>query len=147
VGSLYGAAKFKAALQEVRRISQRVNQYLNERAPWKMIAEDRKRAANTVYVALQAIDWLKIMWAPILPHSSEQLHRMLGYEQPLFGSQYTEQVVDARGVHEVLRYDHTPASGRWEVTTLQPGQRLLEPSALFIKLDDELMAQKLGVPA
>jgi methionyl-tRNA synthetase len=145
VGSLYGAAKFKAALQEARRISQRVNQYLNDRAPWKMIAENRTRAATTVYVALQAIDWLKIMWAPILPHSSEQLHRMLGYEQPLFGRQYTEQVVDARGVHEVLRYDHTPASGRWEVRTLQPGQQLLEPAALFVKLDDELMAQKLGV--
>jgi methionyl-tRNA synthetase len=98
-------------------------------------------------VALQAIDWLKLMWAPILPHSSEQLHRFLGYEQPLFGRQYTEKVVDARGVHEVLRYDHAPATGQWEVTTLQPGRGLMEPSALFVKLDDELMAQKLGVPA
>jgi methionyl-tRNA synthetase len=147
VGSLYETVKLKAALQEVRRLSQRVNQYLNDRAPWKMIAEDRARAATTVYVALQAIDWLKIMWAPILPHSSEQLQRMLGYERPLFGRQYTEEVVDARGVHLVLRYDHTPASGRWEAATLQPGQRLQEPSALFVKLDDELMAQKLGVAA
>ena len=89
--------------------------------------DDRRRtatrAATAVYVALQAIDWLKLMWAPILPHSSEQVHRMLGYERPLFGRQYTEQVVDARGEHLVLRYDHTPASGRWEVTTLPPGSR------------------------
>ena len=92
VGSLYEAAKFKSALQEARRLSQRVNQYLNDCAPWKKIAEDRARAATTVYVAMQAIDWLKIMWAPILPHSSEQLQRMLGYEQPLFGRQYTEEV-------------------------------------------------------
>jgi methionyl-tRNA synthetase len=147
VGNLYQAVKLKAALLEVRRLSQRVNQYLNDRAPWKMIAQDRTRAATTVYVALQAIDWLKLMWAPILPHSSEQLHRFLGYEQPLFGRQYTEKVVDARGVHEVLRYDHAPATGQWEVTTLQPGRGLMEPSALFVKLDDELMAQKLGVPA
>jgi methionyl-tRNA synthetase len=87
------------------------------------------------------------MWAPILPYSSEQLHRYLGYQQPLFGRQYTEQVVDARGVHQVLRYDHTPASGRWEETTLIPGQKLQEPAALFVKLDDELMAQKLSVTA
>jgi methionyl-tRNA synthetase len=145
VGSLYEAVKLKAALQEVRRLSQRVNQYLNDRAPWKMIATDRERAGTSVYVALQAIDWLKLMWAPILPHSSEQLHSLLGYEQPLFGRQFTEMVVDARGAHQVLRYDHTPATGRWEATTLRSGQRLKEPSALFVKLDDELMAQKLHV--
>ncbi len=145
VGALYEAVKLKAALQEVRRLSQRVNQYLNDRAPWKMIATDRERAGTSVYVALQAIDWLKLMWAPILPHSSEQLHSMLGYEEPLFGRQYTEMVVDARGTHQVLRYDHTPATGKWEVTTLRSGQRLKEPSALFVKLDDELMAQKLHV--
>jgi methionyl-tRNA synthetase len=87
------------------------------------------------------------MWAPILPHSSEELHSYLGYDQPLFGRQYTEKVVDARGVHEVLRYDHSPATGRWEVTTLEPGQKLRAPAALFVKLDDELMAQKLGAPA
>jgi methionyl-tRNA synthetase len=147
VGSLYQAVKLKAALQEVRRLSQRVNQYLNDRAPWKMIAEDRTRAGTSVYVALQAIDWLKLLWGPILPHSSEQLHRYLGYGEPLFGRQYTEQIVDARGVHRVLRYDHTPATGRWEATTLPAGQALSEPAALFVKLDDELMAQKLGVAA
>ncbi len=145
VGSLYAAVKLKAALLEVRRLSQRVNQYLNEQAPWKMIGQDRTRAATAVYVALQAIDWLKLMWGPILPHSSEQLHQMLGYTQPLFGRQYDEMVADARGEHRVLRYDHTPAGGRWEVTSLRSGQQLREPVALFVKLDDELMAQKLGV--
>ena len=147
VGSLYQAVKLKAALLEVRRLSQRVNQYLNERAPWKMIAVDRERAATTVYIALQAIDWLKLMWGPILPHSSEQLHRYLGYTEPIFGRQYTQQVADVRGVHTVLRYDHTPAKGRWEATTLPVGQALVEPAALYVKLDDELMAQKLGVAA
>jgi methionyl-tRNA synthetase len=147
VGSLYQAVKLKAALLEVRRLSQRVNQYLNDRAPWKMIATDRERAATTVYVALQAIDWLKLMWGPILPHSSEQLHRYLGYSQPLFGRQYTEDVADARGVHRVLRYDHAPATGRWAAAALPVGQALAEPAALFVKLDDELMAQKLGVAA
>lgn len=147
VGSLYEAVKLKAALLEVRRLSQRVNQYLNERAPWKIIGEDRTRAATSVYVALQAIDWLKLMWGPILPHSSEQVHRYLGYTGPLFGRQYIQKVVDARGVHEVLRYDHTEATGRWEATTLAVGQALVEPAALFVKLDDELMAQKLGVTA
>ncbi|MEZ4620742.1 MAG: class I tRNA ligase family protein [Caldilineaceae bacterium] len=144
VGALYNGVKLKAALTEVRRLSQRVNQYLNDKAPWSSIKTDPQAAATAVYVALQAIDWLKLMWAPILPHSSEQLHTMLGYEQPLFGRQYTELISDARGQHLALRYDHTNAVGRWDVTALPAGQMLRPPTALFVKLDDEAMEAKLS---
>lgn len=145
VGALYEAVKLKAALQEARRLSQRANQYINDNAPWKSIAEDRERAATAVYVALQAIDWLNLLWSPILPHSSERVHSYLGYDRPLFGRQYTEEVADARGAHRTLRYDHSPASGRWEPSTLTPGRPLREPAALFVKLDDDVMAAKLGM--
>jgi len=145
VGDLYGDVKLKAALLETRRLSQRVNQYLNDKAPWKLINEDRDGAATAVYVALQAIDWLKLLWGPILPNSSDQLHTMLGYSQSLWGRQYTETVTDARGQHLVLRYDHTPATGRWEANPLPVGQALQAPSALFTKLDEAIMAEKLGI--
>ena len=138
-GELYNGVKLKAALTEVRRLSQLVNQYLNDKAPWKAIATDPDGAATSVYVALQAIDWLKLLWAPILPHSSEQIHTMLGYDQPLFGRQYTEEVTDARGKHLVLRYDHGAASGKWIANPLVAGQTLREPKALFVKLDETNM--------
>ncbi len=144
VGELYQAVKLKAALQEVRRLSQRVNQYLNEKAPWQLIKNDPAAAATAVYVSLQAIDWLKLLWGPILPHASERIQQMLGYDAPLFGRQYSERVADARGSHMVLRYDHSPATGRWTADPLPAGQRLREPAALFVKLDDELMAAKLA---
>ena len=137
VGDLYARVKLKNALIEVRRLSQRVNQYLNEKAPWKTIKEEPAAAATSVYVALQAIDWLKLLWAPILPHSSEQLHNILGYDQPLFGRQYSETIEDARGSHMVLRYDHEQASGRWQITDLSAGQSLNKPSPLFVKLEEE----------
>ncbi|HRW06469.1 MAG TPA: methionine--tRNA ligase [Caldilineaceae bacterium] len=144
VGELYHTVKLKAALTEVRRLSQRVNQYLNDKAPWATIKTDPQAAATAVYVSLQAIDWLKLMWAPILPHSSEQLHTMLGYQEPLFGRQYTEVIDDARGQHLALRYDHSGATGRWAATELPVGQALQQPSALFVKLDDEAMEAKLS---
>ena len=140
VGALYEAVKLKAALLEARRLSQRVNQYLNEKAPWKAIAADPEGAATAIYVALQAIDWLNLMWAPILPHSSEQVHAMLGYDRPLFGHQFTETIEDSRGRHLVLRYDHGAASGQWAAGELPAGQALREPAALFRKLDDEALA-------
>ena len=37
VAALYEAVRLKAALQEARRLSQRVNQYLNEKEPWRTV--------------------------------------------------------------------------------------------------------------
>jgi methionyl-tRNA synthetase len=147
VGDLYGGVKLKAALTEARRLSQRVNQYLNEKAPWQAVKHDPAGAATSLYVALQAIDWLKLFWAPILPASSEAVHSYLGYTTPLFGRQYTEVVSDVRGTHRVLRYDHTGATGRWTAESLPPGQTMQAPEALFVKLDDALMAEKVQAVA
>ncbi|MCB9138881.1 MAG: methionine--tRNA ligase [Caldilineaceae bacterium] len=143
-GDLYDAVKLKSALIEVRRLSQRVNQYLNDKAPWKLIKEDPEAAATAVYVALQAIDWLKILWGPILPFASEQINVMLGYTEPIFGRQYTQRVDDDRGDHLVLRYDHAPAAGRWAPSILPPGQAMQPPTPLFEKLDDEIMAERVA---
>ena len=142
VGDLYDGVKLKAAMQEVRRLSQRANQYLHDAAPWSTIKTDPQQAATSVYVALQAIDWLKILWAPILPHTSQQLHEFLGYDGRLFGCQYTQTVTDARGEHRVLRYDNSPAIGRWEPGTLAPGQTLRQPAPLFVKLDENVPEQE-----
>ena len=135
VGALYEAVRLKAALQEARRLSQRVNQYLNEKEPWRTVQTDPQTAATTVYVTLQAIDWLKLLWAPILPHSSERLHQYLGYTEPLFGQLDTTAVEDDRGSHLVLRYEHGRASGVWQAQTLAAGQLLRKPAPLFTKLD------------
>ncbi len=142
VGDLYNGVKLKAAMQEVRRLSQRANQYLHDAAPWSTIKTDPQQAATSVYVALQAIDWLKILWAPILPHTSQQLHEFLGYDGQLFGRQYTQPVKDARGEHLVLRYDNSTAIGRWEAGTLAPGQTLRQPMPLFVKLDENVPEQE-----
>ena len=147
VGALYAGVKLKAALNEARRLSQRVNQYLHEAAPWTAIKTDPQRAATSVYVALQAIDWLKVIWAPILPHTAQQLHEFLGYDGQLFGRQYTRTVSDARGEHEVLLYDHAAATGRWEAGRLAAGQVLRSPRPLFVKLDDDVPAREADTAA
>ena len=144
VAERYEAVHLRAALVECRRLGQRVNQYLNEKAPWTLIKTDEAAAATAVWVALQAIDWLRLLWAPILPHASEELHRMLGRQGSLFGRQYTEQVTDARGSHLVLRYDHAGAIGIWEPGELAGGTPLGEPVALFEKLDPADVTARLG---
>ena len=67
----------------------------------------------------------------------------MGYDQPIFGRQYTEKVEDERGTHTVLRYDHSTADGRWVPAKLPPGQKLQRPAPLFTKLDEERFAERL----
>ena len=142
VGALYEQVKLKAAMNEARKLSQRANQYVHDTEPWKTVKTDPQRAATSVYVAIQAIDWLKMLWAPILPHTSQRLHEYLGYNTALFGRQYTQSVEDERGKHLVLRYDHSGATGKWEPGTLMPGQGLLKPEPLFLKLEEGVADQE-----
>lgn len=144
VGALYAGRKFKAALDAALRLSQEVNRYLNDKAPWQQIKADRSAAGTSVYVVLQAIDWLKLYFAPVLPFSSQQVHSYLGYDSRLFGRQYTETIADGRGQHLALRYDGSEATGRWQATTLPAGQALGKPEALFVKLDDSVVEQELA---
>jgi len=145
VSHLYAACKFKAALAETQRLSQEVNRYLNDKEPWKAIKTDAQGAATSVYVALQAIDWLKTLYSPVLPHTSQLVHEYLGYDGQLFGRQVTETVTDARGAHQVLRYDASAASGRWEPGSLPVGQSLREPAPLYKKLDESVVASETGM--
>ncbi len=149
VGEHLEKVHLRAGLQEAMRLAARVNQYLERRAPWKRIKEDRADAGTILFTALQAIDWLKVLFAPYLPFSSEALHRTLGYTRPLFGRQVVQEVRDALGAHEVLLYDPADATGRWEPQPLPVGQPLQKPKPLFRKLDPALAAEeqaRLGEP-
>jgi methionyl-tRNA synthetase len=138
VGSLIEAARFKNALQEAMRLASLGNQYIAEQAPWERLADDRERAATILYVALRAIDSLKLLLAPFLPFSSQRLHELLGYEGVLAGPLEFRTVEEEDGrEHVVLTGDYEGWVGRWEPSELQPGQVLPEPAPLFAKLDAE----------
>jgi methionyl-tRNA synthetase len=134
--------RLRAGLIEAMRLAAEVNKYLDQAAPWFEIKSDKSAAGTSIYTALKAIDSLKILLSPFLPHSSEQLHTYLGYEGPLFGEQYTETITDNLGDHEVLRYNPANASGTWEPSQLPAGQNLRKPAPLFRKLEDEIVASE-----
>ena len=144
------AVHLRGALGEAMRLAGEVNRYLDQTAPWMTFKTDRQAAARAIYVALKAIDSLKILFAPFLPFTSEKLHQYMGYTAPLYGRQYTETLADELGEHTVLRYDPSNASGKWEPSDLKPGQALNQPAPLFKKLDVKIVEEeraKLGNPA
>ena len=104
VGRELEAVHLRSALGEAMKLATAVNQYLDQTSPWSEIKKDKGEAAKTIYTALRAIDSLKVLFAPFLPFTSEKLHQYLGYDTPLFGEQYIEEVEDSLGTHNVLRY-------------------------------------------
>jgi len=64
VGQLIAGCKLRSALSEVMALAREANRYLEEKGPWFQIKEDREAAGTTIYVALKAIDSLKVLFAP-----------------------------------------------------------------------------------
>jgi methionyl-tRNA synthetase len=122
VDNCLSRCQFKQALSRAMALAHEANRYLDGKAPWKTIKTDRQAAANTLYTAIGVISALKTMLYPFLPFSSQKLHEYLGFEGKIENS-------------------------KWEVCIPKPEQKLVEPQALFTKLDDgmiETETQKLG---
>ena len=119
--------RFKAAIGQAFGLAQEANRYLDTKAPWKTIKEDRDQAGATLTVAMQAINCLKTILYPFMPFSSQKVHEFLGFDGPI-------------------------EEGSWDFETcvagIKAGASLREPSPLYTKLDPEIIedeVQGLGI--
>ncbi|MEW6230709.1 MAG: methionine--tRNA ligase [Chloroflexota bacterium] len=119
VDGLLAGCQFKAALREIMGLAQEANRYLDARAPWKQIKADRPAAATSLFVALQVINALKLLFYPFLPFSSQRLQGYLGYNEPI-------------------------GPGDWRWSELPAGQVLRDPTPLFKKLDETLAEEEVA---
>ena len=124
LGELLSGCHFREAIRSAMSLAQEANRYLDEKSPWKIIKEDKQAAADSLYVALCLISYLKTMLYPFLPFSSQKLHEYLGFEG------------------RIEDYG-------WKPQTPLPGQKLPEPKPLFTKLEEKLIeteTARLGKP-
>jgi len=119
VDRLLYRCEFKRAVKEVMSLAQEANRYLDEQAPWKTIKTNRGTSAESIYTVLSVLTVLKTAFYPFIPFSSEKLHSFLGFDG---------------GVME---------SG-WKAQLLPPGQKLRQPEPLFVKLDEDIVAEEAG---
>jgi methionyl-tRNA synthetase len=122
VDGLLAKCNFKLAIKRTMDLAHEANRYLDEKAPWKAIKQDRQSAAGSLVTAINVIAVLKTMFYPYLPFSSQKLHEYLGF-------------------------DGKVENTRWEIVLPKQGQTLRQPQALFTKYDDEIIekeTQKLG---
>jgi methionyl-tRNA synthetase len=116
-GEFISRCSFKQALMTAMSAAREANRYLDDKAPWKTIKEDRQAAADSLYVALNAISCLKTAMYPFMPFSSQKVHEYLGFDG---------------GVEDY----------GWRPQPLPPGQKLREPQPLFAKLDESIIEEE-----
>lgn len=117
VDKLLYACRFKDSIREAMLLSQEANRYLDNKAPWKSIKEDKAVAATSIATVLSVISCLKTILCPFLPFSSEKLHHLLGFE----------------GKSE---------DTGWTFIRPKEGQRLPPPEHLFNKLDESIIEKE-----
>jgi methionyl-tRNA synthetase len=113
--------RFRKALEHSMSLAQETNKYLDDKAPWSASKIDPKAAGNSLYHSLNVINCLKTTFSPFLPFSVEKLHTMLGFE----GSA-------------------TDNGWNWNPDEVIPGQKLGEPKALFIKLEESVIEEEIS---
>ena len=124
-GKQIEAVHLRDGLLAVMTLATALNRYLDEAAPWKTLKTDPERAATSLWTALQVVSALRVLTAPYLPFSAQELHAYLG---------------DEGDVHELP----------WAFVELPAGRSLPPPQPLFRKLDDEELAglvSRLDEPA
>tara|TARA_Y100001970_G_C13951244_1_gene708347 strand:- start:175 stop:879 length:705 start_codon:yes stop_codon:yes gene_type:complete len=102
---LFEAVELRSALRKAMEAAQAANRYLNATEPWKVSKTDPERAQTILYVALSAINGIRVMLSPFLPFSSEKLDELLG------------------------------KSEGWKRNPLSPGMPIPKPEPLFKKVE------------
>jgi methionyl-tRNA synthetase len=118
VGQAISQCSFKQAINAAMALAAESNRYLDGKAPWKKIKEDRRAAATSLYAAINVISRLKTMLSPFLPFSSQKVHEYLGFSGKLEDS-------------------------GWQPQAVNPGQSLCQPQPLFKKLDESIIEEEM----
>ena len=146
VGTLYEQVKLRDALKEAIALAREVNRYLDQKEPWKVYKSDRVAAGTSIYVAMRAIDSLKILLAPVLPSTCQKIHDFFGYDEPLFGTLKIVTYDEETRSHDALIYEPSVCeetfTNRWQPSDLQPGRAFQKPKPLFKKLDPTIVEKE-----
>jgi len=114
--------KVRKATQILMEMAQTGNVYFDSRKPWKLAKDEALTTELHACIAscLYCLKSIALSMFAIMPASAEKLWKMLGYKTPISASLWDEYIEAA-----------VPTTNK-----------LLEPTVLFKKVDEELIAEK-----
>lgn len=120
--------RFHDGLHALMELAQAGNRYVDGKAPWQTIKQDRIRTATTLWVGLNMVATLRTVSYPYIPFSSEKMHALLA--EP-----------------------GTVLETGWRRVEPEVGRKMPAPLALFKKLEPTIVDEEVsrmsgeGIPA
>ncbi|MBL0058821.1 MAG: methionine--tRNA ligase [Elusimicrobia bacterium] len=74
---------FHEALEKVLTLVNRANKFAEDRAPWKLVKEDRDRARGVLVEMARALKLAALALHPVMPEITQEMWRQLGEPDPL----------------------------------------------------------------
>ncbi len=122
VDDLIQSFKLRKALRIIVDFGKEGNIYLNEKAPWHLIKENKDVAGNVFNICVQAVYALAVLLGPFIPETSEKILLYLNIKKKL-------NELSLESINE---------------DAIKAGQQIEAPKPLFQKLDVNEMKSKLG---
>ncbi|WP_216400568.1 methionine--tRNA ligase [Arcanobacterium phocae] len=145
VGQLIGSHQQRAALSEIMRLVGEANTYVTRTEPFKLKApEQRERLATVLNTLVQAVSDLNTMMSVFLPHSSNQIDKILGGAGDIAPMPRVEEVtdLDTDYPYPIITGDYSQVRP-WEPREVVPGTPIAKPKPVFAKLDESVIAEEL----
>jgi len=86
----YENYRVRKAVKLILDIARSGNKYFDETKPWVTVKENKSKAAETLYVCIELLRIISIVFSPILPKSMQKLRAMLNLNQPLSWNEVTD---------------------------------------------------------
>ncbi|MFX1275877.1 MAG: methionine--tRNA ligase [Promethearchaeota archaeon] len=122
VGKLIDQFKLKKALKAIVNFAKEGNIYLNEKAPWHLIKENKKGAGHVFNICIQTVNAILILLAPFIPDTSTRVLEFLNIKKNL---------------NELNWYD-------FDENSIKDNHKINKPKPLFQKLDVKELQEKLN---
>ncbi len=95
--------KFKQGLKQMMSLAKKGNVYFNGKEPWKDVKTDKTHCATTLYVCLQLVKALSILFASYLPFSSQKVWEMIGNTGSVHEATWSEAIEPVKIGFELVK--------------------------------------------
>jgi methionyl-tRNA synthetase len=144
----YEKYRFKDALTDTMNAVRAANKYFNDSEPWKLVKDDKEKAADVINNCLQACYSIAVMIYPVLPYTSRKIMGILkqsaenglswdsiGKVNLTAGSEIGENVILFPQIEHVVD-ESTPGEEREEKKEKSDNKKNSEPAEGLITIQD-----------